>query len=211
MIQIIKLLIVFLFIVLQMPMLGQSKGGSKKPTKIEKRQKPANKQNAKTPTKNNLSSKHVIVEKIDEDVYTYEFIVKGPNLMGTFKENASPKEKFTLRCNPNVPVDVIVSEYSALLYWGFASVAFFKMSEDNSYYEYLYVAGKRNLAKCVSCLAQVEKYCPGSFEKAQHFYKELISAEGKDSDAVWDMIGVLGYALGEHPLNVCDIYNEDDY
>ena len=37
-------------------------------------------------------------------------------------------------------------------------------------------------------------------------YYDLINAENGGADALWEELTVLSYALGEHPISVCDIY-----
>ena len=60
--------------------------------------------------------------------------------------------------------------------------------------------------RTVSSFAKARSDCPNAFSKANKIYNDLINAENGGADALWEELTVLSYALGEHPISVCDIY-----
>ncbi|MBQ5981359.1 MAG: serine/threonine protein kinase [Prevotella sp.] len=138
--------------------------------------------------------------------YNYNIKVENGILDWTFSgEGGNDRRK--LDCNPNIDADVIIAEFKGLAYWDIASELIFYMVEEQKFYsDDLYESGKDALSKCVSNLSKARGNCPKAYEKAHDMYKNLINAENDGADALWDELMLYSYALGEHPLSVCDIY-----
>lgn len=138
--------------------------------------------------------------------YNYSIKVENGTLNWTFSgEGGNDRRK--LDCNPNIDADVIIAEFKGLAYWDIASELIFYMVEEQKYYSYdLYEGSKDALSKCVSNLSKARSNCPNAYEKAHDMYKNLINAENEGADALWEKLELYSYALGEHPISVCDIY-----
>jgi len=138
--------------------------------------------------------------------YNYKIKVENGTLNWTFSgEGGNDRRK--LDCNPNIDADVIIAEFKGLAYWDIASELIFYMVEEQKFYsDDLYEGGKDALGKCVSNLSKARNICPNAYEKAHDMYKNLINAENGGADALWELLELYSYALGEHPISVCDIY-----
>ena len=147
-----------------------------------------------------------ITEKYCGKKYNYSIQVENGTLTWSFSgTGASESEK--LSCNPQVSSDVIIAEFKGLAYWDIANELIFHMVEEQGFYSYdLYESAKDALGKCVSSFAKARSDCPNAFSKANKIYNDLINAENGGADALWEELTVLSYALGEHPISVCDIY-----
>ena len=138
--------------------------------------------------------------------YYYSIQVENGTLKWAFTGTGGRESKKS-SCNPQVSGDVIIAEFKGLAYWDIASELIFHMVEEQGFYSYdLYESAKDALAKCVSSLAKARSNCPNAYSKAKNMYNDLVNAENKGADALWEELSVLSYALGENPISVCDIY-----
>ena len=148
-------------------------------------------------------------EKYGDTTYRYSVKVYDGNVTWSLK---CPGEKYNgaFKCNPEIDPDIILEEFKGVIYWAFASKYFWRMAEELGYYRYdEYQWAKRSFSNSVSSFGKARKYCPSAYKKVQSMYKDLINAENS-VDALWDEICLLSYALGEHPIEACDLY-ECDY
>ena len=50
-------------------------------------------------------------------------------------------------------------------------------------------------------------FCKSKKRLSKRFFQsQHINAENGGADALWEELTVLSYALGEHPISVCDFY-----
>ena len=136
--------------------------------------------------------------KIYDGRVTWSLKCPGENYNGAFN------------CNPELDPDIILEEFKGVIYWGFASKFFWRLCEELGYYRYdEYQWAKRSFSKSASSFGKARQYCPSAYKKVQSMYKDLITAENS-VDALWEEICILSYALGENPIEACDLY-ECDY
>ncbi len=148
-------------------------------------------------------------EKYGDTTYRYSVKIYDGNVTWSLK---CPGEKYNgaFKCNPEMDPDIILEEFKGVIYWAFASKYFWRMAEELGFYRYdEYQWAKRSFSNSVSSFGKARKYCPSAYKKVQSMYKDLINAENS-VDALWDEICLLSYALGEHPIEACDLY-ECDY
>ncbi len=120
----------------------------------------------------------------------------------------SPAENYheTGECNPEIDPDIIFAELKGIIYWGYANKYFWFLAEELGHYRYdEYQWAKRALSKSASSFAEARHYCPSAYKKVLSLYTDLIDAENSVGQ-LWDEITLLSYALGEHPIEACDIY-----
>lgn len=148
-----------------------------------------------------------IAENYAGKKFNYNIQVNDGILKWTYSGEGG-KDSKTINCNPDIDADIIIAEFKGLAYWGIASELLWDMVEEEKVYIWdLHNGAKDALGKCVSCLSKARSNCPNAYKKAQEMYKNLIDAENSGGDALWNEIGTMSFAMGEYPLDVCDIYN----
>ena len=140
---------------------------------------------------------------------TYVIDVNDGNVSWTFKD-AKEKRKGTFKCNPLLDADIIIAECKSVIYWWEASHYFWFMAEEHESYRYEeFQLGKKALGLSAGYMGQARKSCPNAFEHVQDLYQDLVNYE--NGGELWDEIRTLSYALGEYPLEPCDLYDYTFY
>ena len=136
---------------------------------------------------------------------TYSIVVDDGSVMWTFS-NSNDNRKGTFRCNPLIGADIIIAECKSIIYWEVAGRYFWILSEELGYYRYdEFQWAKKALGLSASFMGQARETCPDAFNHAQSLYQDLVNTE--NGGDLWTEITLLSYALGEHPLEPCDLYD----
>ena len=140
---------------------------------------------------------------------TYSITVDDGNVVWAYKGNGENR-KGSFRCNPIIDADIIIAECKSILYWEVAGHFFWKLAEELGYYRYdEFQLAKKALGLSASYMSQARQTCPNAFEHVQSMYQDLVNEE--NGGDIWEEITLLSYALGEHPLEPCDLYDPKFY
>ena len=136
---------------------------------------------------------------------TYMINVEDGTVSWSFKDGTESRNG-SFKCNPSIDADIIIAECKSVIYWEEAGQYFWFMSEEFGSYRYEeFQLGKKALGLSSSYMSKARKTCPNAFEHVQSMYQELVNCE--NGGDLWDEITTLSYALGEHPLEPCDLYD----
>ena len=136
---------------------------------------------------------------------TYVINVEDGTISWSFKDGKESRNG-SFKCNPQIDADIIIAECKSVIYWGEASHYFWFMSEEFGSYRYEeFKLGKKALGLSASYMSQARKTCPNAFEHVQTMYNQLVNSE--NGGDLWGEIQTLSYALGEYPLEPCDLYD----
>lgn len=148
-------------------------------------------------------------ETFGDTTYSYSVKIYDGRVTWSLK---CPGEKYngSFNCNPELDPEMILNEFKGVIYWAFACKFFCVLTDDLGYYRYdEYQWAKRSFSKSASYFGKARQYCPSAYKKVQSMYNDLVTAENS-VDALWEEICILAYALGEYPIEACDLY-ECDY
>lgn len=136
---------------------------------------------------------------------TYVINVEDGTVSWTYKDGNETRNG-AFKCNPQIDADIIIAECKSVIYWEEASHYFWFLSEEFGSYRYEeFQLGKKALGLSASYMSQARKTCPNAFEHVQTMYNELVNSE--NGGDLWGEIQTLSYALGEYPLEPCDLYD----
>ncbi len=136
---------------------------------------------------------------------TYTINVEDGTVSWTYRDG-KVNNKGSFKCNPSIDADIIIAECKSVIYWEEAGQYFWFMSEEFGSYRYEeFQLGKKALGLSSSYMSQARETCPNAFQHVQSMYQELVNCE--NGGDLWSEIEALAFAIGEHPLEPCDLYN----
>ena len=136
---------------------------------------------------------------------TYTINVEDGTVSWTYRDG-KVNNKGSFKCNPSIDADIIIAECKSVIYWEEAGQYFWFMSEEFGSYRYEeFQLGKKALGLSASYMSQARETCPNAFQHVQSMYQELVNCE--NGGDLWSEISTLSYAIGEHPLEPCDLYD----